>query len=258
MPGLFEQFPHTNLHELNLDWMIDLLNTFKQELEDRAVISVNGMTGEVTLYESENVVLPPLTEAFSWRLVRMMDGQYVGILFQDGHVWLQQGNSTLKLLTTEDIPTSAGVVAINGQTGIVTLTGRDIAIDDSPDADSIRLALETEHTERVNADNAINNAITETRNEIALKHVDTSYSGSAQTKTYHVNDYSIAMVVVTSYAGLAYGAGVWIITAYNAASGNYHITEVCNDNSGATVTVSGTDITVTAGGTSNIMFYYLT
>ena len=159
MPGLFEQFPHTNLHELNLDWMIDLLNQFKQELEDRAVISVNGMTGEVTLYESENVVLPPLTGASSWRLVRMMDGQYVGIIFQDGHIWLQQGNSTLKLLTTEDIPTSAGVVSINGMGGVVTLTGRDIALDDSPDADSIRLALETEHTERVNADNALSNSI---------------------------------------------------------------------------------------------------
>lgn len=162
MPGLFEQFPHTNLHELNLDWMIDLLNQFKQELEDRAVISVNGMTGEVTLYESENVVLPPLTGASSWRLVRMMDGQYVGILFQDGHIWLQQGNSTLKLLTTEDIPSSAGVVSINGMGGIVRLTGRDIPISNDPDADSIRLALETERTERVNADNALSNSINTT------------------------------------------------------------------------------------------------
>lgn len=155
MPGLFEQFPHTNLHELNLDWMIELLNQFKQELEDRAVISVNGMTGEVTLYESENVVLPPLTNASSWRLVRMMDGQYVGVLFQDGHVWLQQGNSTLKLLTTEDIPSSVGVVSINGMGGIVRITGRDIPISDDPDADSIRLALETEQRNRMYADEDI-------------------------------------------------------------------------------------------------------
>lgn len=173
MPGLFEQFPHTNFHELNLDWMIDLLNTFKDELENRAVLSVNGMTGEVTLYESENVVLPPLTDVSSWRLVRMMDGQYVGVLFQDGHVWLQQGNSTLKLLTTEDIPTSAGVVSINGLGGIVRLTGADIPIDDSADPDSVRLALETEHTERVNADNDLNNAIGSLNNKLHTTIVQT-------------------------------------------------------------------------------------
>lgn len=167
MPGLFEQFPHTNLHELNLDWIIDLINQFKQDLEDRTVISVNGMTGEVTLYESENVVLPPLTNVSSWRLIRMMDGQYVGVLFQDGHVWLQQGNSTLKLLTTEDIPSSAGVVSINGLGGVVRLTGADIPIDNSADPDSIRLALETEHTERVNADNALQNSINTTNQAIS-------------------------------------------------------------------------------------------
>lgn len=169
MPGLFEQFPHTNLHELNLDWMIDLLNTFKDELENRAVLSVNGMTGEVTLYESENVVLPPLTDVSSWRLVRMMDGQYVGVLFQDGHVWLQQGNSTLKLLTTEDIPTSAGVVSINGLGGIVRLTGADIPIDNSADPDSVRLALENERTARQNADASIRQDLTALQDNAVLK-----------------------------------------------------------------------------------------
>lgn len=198
MPGLFEQFPHTNFHELNLDWMIDLLNQFKQELKDRAVISVNGMTGEVVLYESENVVLPPLTDVSSWRLVRMMDGQYVGVLFQDGHVWLQQGNSTLKLLTTEDIPTSAGVVSINGLGGIVRLTGADIPIDDSADPDSIRLALETEHTERVNTDNILQLAINNIENSLNWTRILDSYPFTApgNVEIPSIDEYKELLVIV--------------------------------------------------------------
>lgn len=160
MPGLFEQFPHTNLHELNLDWMIDLLNQFKKELETNAVLSVNGQTGHVTLYESENVILPALPSGIDqWRLVRLMDGQYVGILFYNNHAYIQRGNSSMRLLTQEDIPTSAGVVAWNGRTGIVNVTGMDIPVDDTADSDSIEQAITNEHTERVNVDNALQNAI---------------------------------------------------------------------------------------------------
>lgn len=159
MPGLFEQFPHTNLHELNLDWIIDLLNQFKEELEDSAVLSVNGQTGHVTLYESENVILPPLPSGVDqWRLVRMMNGQNIGILFYDGKVWLQRGNTTLRLLTRDDIPTEAGVVSWNGQTGVVIANGATI-IRSTDDPVSIDQAITTETTERTNQDNAIRNTI---------------------------------------------------------------------------------------------------
>ena len=36
--ALFENFPYTNLHELNLDWLIDMLNMITQN----QVLSVNG------------------------------------------------------------------------------------------------------------------------------------------------------------------------------------------------------------------------
>jgi len=167
MPGLFEQFPHTNLHELNLDWIIDLINQFKEELEDSAVLSVNGETGHVTLYESENMILPALPEGVDqWRLVRMMDGQYAGILFYNGNVYLQRGNETMRLLTLEDIPTSAGVVAWNGRTGVVNVTGLDIPVDDAADADSIAQTITNEHTERVNSDNALSNLINTLNNNV--------------------------------------------------------------------------------------------
>lgn len=160
MPGLFEQFPHTNLHELNLDWLIDMINQFKEELEDSAVLSVNGQTGHVTLYESENVILPALPEGVDqWRLVRLVNGQYVGILFYNGNAYIQRGNSTMRLLTQEDIPSSSGVVSWNGLTGVVNVTGADIPVDDTADADSIDQAITTEHTERVNAYNELSNRI---------------------------------------------------------------------------------------------------
>lgn len=169
MPGLFEQFPHTNLHELNLDWIIDLLNQFKQELEDRAVISVNGMTGEVVLYESENVILPALPSGVDqWRLVRLVNGQYVGVLFYNGHAYLQRGNETMRLLTQEDIPTSAGVVSWNGMTGVVEVTGSNINRS-TTNPISIDQAITNEHVERVNADNVLQNGISTLNQALASK-----------------------------------------------------------------------------------------
>ena len=179
MPGLFEQFPHTNLHELNLDWLIDMINQFKEELEDSAVLSVNGETGHVTLYESENVILPPLPSGTDqWRLVRMMNGQYVGILFYNNHAYVQRGNETMRLLTLEDIPTSSGVVSWNGLTGLVNVTGQDIPVDDAADADSIEQAITNEHTERVNADNTLQNSITALGNSLTWTKILDSYAFS--------------------------------------------------------------------------------
>lgn len=200
MPGLFEQFPHTNLHELNLDWIIDLINKFKEELEDSAVLSVNGETGHVTLYESENVILPALPDGVNqWRLVRMMNGQYAGILFYNGNVYLQRGNSNMRLLTLEDIPTSSGVVSWNGLTGVVNVTGRDIPIDDAADADSIEQAVENEHTERVNADNALKNYV----ETITDTNITTDISSKLTSVSNGVHIYSIGkmhILVVNTFS----------------------------------------------------------
>ena len=49
--SLFENFPYTNLHELNLDWLINAI----KDLQENMVISVNGQTGEVILYQDATV-----------------------------------------------------------------------------------------------------------------------------------------------------------------------------------------------------------
>ena len=42
---MIPKFPYTNLHELNLDWIIEQLI----KIEQGAVLSVNGQTGEVVI-----------------------------------------------------------------------------------------------------------------------------------------------------------------------------------------------------------------
>ena len=74
--ALFENFPYTNLHELNLDWLINELNRIK----DSTVVSVNGMTGDVVLYENATVQFPNVPEDH-WSIIRMANGTDRGIMF---------------------------------------------------------------------------------------------------------------------------------------------------------------------------------
>ncbi len=246
MPGLFEQFPHTNLHELNLDWLIDMLNQFKEELENSAVLSVNGQTGHVTLYESENVILPALPEGIDqWRLVRLMNGQYIGILFYNGNAYIQRGNSTMRLLTQEDIPTSAGVVAWNGRTGIVNVTGADIPVDDTADADSIEQAITNEHTERVNADNGLQNSIT-TLNNTYKNGINTGYTlaGGASVTL----QYDSAGILVVGRSG--YGYKVFAIVGWE---GVYPISGELD----VTCSVTSNNVTLTNNTAAYITYCFL-
>lgn len=103
------------------------------------VQSVNGKTGAVnTPFNNINAdVLTLETEASdeSWGMERPTPDGSLGftIGYNNGHTeafiyYDGPGGTTetLKLLTSADIPSSAGVVSINGQTGAVTLTGNDI------------------------------------------------------------------------------------------------------------------------------------
>ena len=224
---MFENFPYTNFHDLNLDWLIQrLMEAYGPDNPPPVglVLSVNGETGAIVLYRDQNVQLPAIDET-SWNFYRLSDGTAEGIKFTKGqpaeridgsqryqiydtgnpppsstppvssvdgmtgavktwantdwptitvpdnapaNVWdlrreLNNGdkvgiefeydsvNSVYKcylkytpsggsatraeLLTTANIPAS-GVVSVNTKTGIVTLTGEDIAID-SNSQDSI-------------------------------------------------------------------------------------------------------------------------
>ena len=114
--ALFENFPYTNLHELNLDWLINELNRIKES----AVISVNGMTGDVILYENATVQFPNVSEDH-WSIIRMANGTDRGIMFgNDNKAYIVHGNLMAELYAQNNQPPYP-VTSVNGQTGDVVL-----------------------------------------------------------------------------------------------------------------------------------------
>lgn len=114
--ALFENFPYTNLHELNLDWLINAMN----QLKESQVFSVNGMTGDVILYEANQVVLPAVPEE-AWSMIRLCDGTQRGILFQnDDNAYIVHGGLMAQIYTTGNQPPYP-VTRVNGQYGDITL-----------------------------------------------------------------------------------------------------------------------------------------
>ena len=115
--ALFENFPYTNLHELNLDWLIDNIKL----LQESQVVSVNGETGEVILYKNENMQLPDV-DSNVWQIIRTTDGITAGIHFNSttGIATIVNGN-TLDAIYTHDNPPPYPVTSVNGETGDITL-----------------------------------------------------------------------------------------------------------------------------------------
>ena len=112
---MFERFPYTNVHELNLDWIINVIN----ELKENSVVSVNGESGEVILYKDKNVVFPEVTDS-DWFIGRTADGKEIGIKFDttQGMMFLKYNGTTTPVYTGDNPPTYP-VTSVNGQTGDV-------------------------------------------------------------------------------------------------------------------------------------------
>lgn len=114
--ALFENFPYTNLHELNLDWLIQEI----KNMESTSVLSVNGQTGYVILYQDAKMELPEVTQS-QWSIVRTADGVEAGILFDsDGTAYIVKGQLFDQIYTQSNPPTYP-VTSVNGLTGAVEL-----------------------------------------------------------------------------------------------------------------------------------------
>ena len=129
--ALFENFPYTNLHELNLDWLINVI----KEIEQNTVISVNGQTGEVILYQNATMQMPNVTEDH-WSIIRMADGTYRGIMFgNDDKAYIVHGDMLSQIYSANN-PPPYPVSSVNGQTGEVELyTSAYVALPDLTDAE---------------------------------------------------------------------------------------------------------------------------
>ena len=122
--ALFPQFPYSNLHELNLDWLIEQIS---QLMENGTVISVNGMSGIVTLYTDKDVVFPDLAFDPDWSVYRKIADKQAGLKFTGEKFYYITKNTTDEDFTVQEVFTSTNpppypVTSVNNQTGNVIIS----------------------------------------------------------------------------------------------------------------------------------------
>ena len=121
--ALFPQFPYSNLHELNLNWLIEQIS---QLMENGTVISVNGMSGVVTLYTDKNVVFPDRAFDPDWSVYRRIAEKQAGLQFTGEKFYYITKNVDDEDFTIQEVYTSGNlppfpVTSVNGQTGDVVI-----------------------------------------------------------------------------------------------------------------------------------------
>ena len=119
----FENFPYTNFHELNLDWIIKKVKAAysPDNPPENIVISVNGETGEVVLYKDAIVRLPDVEEE-TWNIHRVADNSSSGIEFDVGNCAKRIDGTFRYPIYDAGNPPPYPVRSVNGQTGNVVIT----------------------------------------------------------------------------------------------------------------------------------------
>lgn len=119
---MFEQFPYTNFHEINLDW---ILRTLKEKYgpdnpPQNVVLSVNGQTGDVVIFPDAIIRLPDVDDG-TWNIHRLADGVSRGIQFTPTGAERIEGAQRYKMYD-EGHPPEYPVTSVNGQTGTITIS----------------------------------------------------------------------------------------------------------------------------------------
>ena len=119
---MFEQFPYTNLHELNLDWIIQKIKEAysPENPPQNIVLSVDGQTGNVRVFPDAIITLPEVAEGV-WNIHRISGGRSSGIQFTPNGAERIEGTNRFEMYD-EGNPPPYPVESVNGQTGVVTIT----------------------------------------------------------------------------------------------------------------------------------------
>ena len=118
---MFNEFPYTNFHELNLDWIIQKVKEAygPDNPPEGIVLSVNGEDGNVILYQDAIVRFPDVTDG-TWNIHRIAGGASSGIQFLPNKAQRISGAQRLDMYDAGN-PPPYPVQSVNGQTGDVTI-----------------------------------------------------------------------------------------------------------------------------------------
>ena len=118
---MFNEFPYTNFHELNLDWIIQKVKEAysPDNPPEGIVLSVNGQDGHVILYQDAIVRFPDVTDG-TWNIHRIAGGASSGIQFLPNKAQRISGAQRLDMYDAGN-PPPYPVTSVNGQTGNVTI-----------------------------------------------------------------------------------------------------------------------------------------
>ena len=120
--SMFENFPYTNLHEINLQWLIEEVKKCysPDNPPETMVISVNGESGTVTLYRDAHIAFPDVN-AIQWNMYRGSGGKITGIEFNKDAPATRINGIQRFVIYDAGNPPPYPVVSVNGQTGEIIL-----------------------------------------------------------------------------------------------------------------------------------------
>lgn len=118
----FENFPYSNFHELNLDWIVQKIKEAysPDNPPENIVLSINGQTGHVELFTDNFIRLPDVTEN-AWNIYRVADDEAKGIQFDGDGAYRIYRDQRYKIYDEDNEP-DYPVTSVNGQTGDVQIT----------------------------------------------------------------------------------------------------------------------------------------
>lgn len=118
----FFKLPFTNLHEINLDWIIEEVKKCysPDNPPQNVVLSVNGQTGQVVLYPDATIDFPAVSET-SWTLGRTASGTNIGIKFNNAAPMQRVNGANSYNVYDQGNPPPYPVTSVNGHTGNVVV-----------------------------------------------------------------------------------------------------------------------------------------